>query len=194
MELDELLALLDIESSSEMKYFEQFADLIEEEQYIPLDTLIAFFELVDSDTLVDLIDGYFEETLNSVPDNENDFFTLLTNICTTLKTLAVSGEDDAVRVFSEEFYKFRSWYLFENRVLCTESIDGEEREVSPFTALTNYRAGCLTDEEYLLDFTEALDYPLDEYVVSLTSILEDDYGDGDLYGEDEDYRDRDDED
>ena len=191
MEPDELLALLDIESPSEIKYFEQFADLIEEEQYIPLDTLIFFFESADSDTVAELIDGYFEETLNSVPDNENELYTLLTNICTTLKALAVSGEVDAARVFSEEFYKFRSWYMFENRVLCIEPGEGVEREVSPFEALTNYRAGCLTDEEFELDFSESLDYPLDEYIVSLTDILEDNYGDGREYGEDEDYSDSD---
>ena len=191
VELDDLLALLGIDSPSEMVYFEQFADLMEEGQDIPLETLTAFTEGMETGALVELVDGYFEEIQNSVPDGEDELYMLFTNINTTLRTLAISGEDDAAHMFAEELYKFRTWYLFEDRVLCTDLEEGTDRDISPFAALTNYRAQGITGEEYILDFSDALDYPLDDYIVSLTSIIEDDYGNGDAYGEDEDYRDLD---
>ena len=194
MNLDELLMTLDIDSPQELLYFEQFADLIEEQNDIPYETLAALFAEMDQEVLSELIGSYFEDILVSVPDGEDELYILLTNICTTLQALAkgVAGEDDeAVRLFGEELYRFRSWYLFESFVYCTDLLEGEQTEISVYEALTNYRVQSHTGEDYSLDFSDALDYQLDEYIVSLGSIIEDNYGDGDTYGEDDDYRDPD---
>ena len=194
MNPDELMAALGIDSPQELVYFEQFADLMEEQHDIPYETLAALAIEMDSDVLSELIGYYFEDIMKAVPDGEDELYVLLTNICTTLQSLAKSlaGEDDdASRMFAEEFYKFRSWYVFESFVYCTDLIEGEQHEISIFEALTNYRVQSHTGEDYSFDFSEALDYQLDEYIVSLASIIEDNYGDGDTYGEDDDYRDPD---
>ena len=192
MDIDELLALLGIDTPSELAYFEQFADLIETPQDIPFETLSALFDDVEPDVLSELTEAYFEDIIKCVPDAEDELFTLLTNIGTTLKSLAGSGDDDAARAFTEELYRFRSWYLFDSCVFCTDLNEGTESDMGLMEALTNYRAQNFTDSDYVFDFNDALDYPLDEYIVSLDALLEDDYGDGDTYGEDEDYRDPDD--
>jgi len=189
MNLDELHALLDIKSPSEFVYFEQFADLMEEPQDIPAETLAELTEEMDGGTLNDLVTGYFEEVLKYVPDGEDELYTLLTNIGTTLGTLASQIESDTMGTFAEELYRFRTWYLFESRVLCTELNEGTENELSLFAALTNYRVQNISGEEYEFDFIDALDFPLEEYIVSMDSIMEDDYGDG-SYEEDDCYCDK----
>jgi len=179
MEFDELLNLLDIDSAAELVYFEQFAELIEHGNDIPYDTLVSLVEGMDPEALPELVEGYFEDIMKFVPDGESDLYTLLQNITTTLTTLSSAGEEDSARVFAEELYKFRSWYLFESTVLIKDLADDSEREIPLMEALTAYRAQNFTDEDYLFDFSDALDYSLDEYIVSLGSLA--DYGDDDDY-------------
>ena len=179
MEYDELLNLLDIDSAAELVYFEQFAELMEHDNDIPYETLILLVEGMDPEVLPELVEGYFEDVMKFVPDGESDLYTLLQNIATTLSTLSAASEEDSARVFAEELYKFRSWYLFDSTVLIKDLADDSEREIPLMEALTSYRAQNFTDEDYLFDFSDALDYSLDEYIVSLGSLAE--YGDGDDY-------------
>lgn len=187
MDFDELLALLDIETPSGLVYFEQFAELMETPQDIPFETLAALVEEMEPEILSELVEGYFEDILKFLPDGEDELYTLLLNISTTLKTLASGNEEDGGPAFTEELYKFRTWYLFDSRVLCTDQAAGTEREVALMEALTEYRAQNFTDDDLAFDFSEALDYPLDEYIVSLDALYDDDYDDRDDYDEDGDY-------
>ncbi|MDR3363801.1 MAG: hypothetical protein LBS91_02445 [Clostridiales Family XIII bacterium] len=191
MDFEELLALLDIDAPSDLVYFEQFADLMEQPRDIPPEALAKLIEGMEADVLSELTESYFEDILKFVPDDESELYTLLSNISTTLSALAQSAEDDAAQTYAEELFKFRAWYLIDSRVICTENSDGTEKEIPLMEALTNYRLQNFTHEDYSYDFSDARDYPLEEYIVSLGNLLEDDYGDGDIYGEDEDYRDMD---
>ena len=196
MDLEELLAILDIDSPSELVYFEQFTDLMEQPQEIPYETLAALIEGMDPETLAEMIEGYFDEIMKFVPDCEGELYTLLQNISTTLVSLAGATEDDSSHTFAEELYKFRSWYMFESTVLTKELAEGTEREIPLMEALTTYHVQNFTDDDFLFDFSDALDYHLDEYIVSLSSLAADSYDDGDEYDgsyeEDEDYHDPDD--
>jgi len=196
MDIDELLSLLDIDAPAELVYFEQFAELMEIPQDIPFDTLLTLIEGMDPDGLSELVEGYFEDIQKFVPDGEDDLYTLIHNIATTLTTLADGSEDDSARVFTEELYKFRSWYLFDSVVYVKDLAEDTEREVPLMEALTSCRVQNFTDDDYAFDFSGALDYRLDEYIVSLGALAEDSYDDGDEYDgsyeEDEDYRDHDD--
>ena len=185
MDLDELLSLLDAETPNEIVYFEQFADLMEEMQDIPYETLASLAEGMEPAVISELVGGYFEDILSFVPDGEEDLYMLLSNIGTTLQSIPVSS-DDASHLFAEELYKFRNWYLFEQCVLCTNLSELAEHEITLFEALTNYRAQSFSDDEYSFDFSEALDYPLDEYIVSLNSIISEE---GEYIEEDDEYDD-----
>jgi len=193
MDLDELLALLDIETPSGLVYFEQFADLMEEPLDIPFETLTALVEGMEPEVISELLEGYFDEILKSVPDGEDELYTLIMSIGGTLQTLSAGSEEDSMGVFAEELNKFRSWYLFEDCVICEDLSEGAEREIPLIEALTNIRAQNFTDEDFAFDFSGALDYQLDEYIVSLGAIIEDSYGNGDEEDEDDDYRDPDEE-
>ena len=187
MEIDELLAHLDIESPAELVYFEQFTELMELGNEIPYETLLSLIEGMDPDILTEMVEGYFEDIMKFVPDEEDELYTLLQNIATTLTSLSENTEEDSVNVFTEELYKFRSWYVFENSVLLKELADETEREIPLMEALTTYRVQNFTEDDYLFDFSDALNYQLDEYIVSLGSLSEDSYDDGDEYdGSDED--------
>ncbi|MDR1816158.1 MAG: hypothetical protein LBR00_05775 [Clostridiales Family XIII bacterium] len=195
MDFEELLQLLEIDAPSEFVYFEQFAELVEHEEDISADAIAQLAADTDSDSLSELVDAYFEDMLNFVPDEETEVYTLIQTIGTTLAGLAGSGgdgDDESAHLFAEELVKFRNWYLFEGRVRCTDRAEGEETEMSVYEALTNVRLQNLDGGDFTYDFTDALDYTLDEYVMSLTSLLEDDYGNGDDEDE-EDYHDPDDE-
>ena len=192
MDITELLEKLDIDSPSELVYFEQFADLMEDPEDISYDAISALTEGMEPSVLSELVGGYFEDIMQSVPDDEDDVYTLLHNIDTTLQTLASSGEDEPLRLFNEELYRFRSWYLFEPCVLCSNLTDGTEQEITLLEALANCRAKNFTDDDYDFDFTNALSFQLDEYIISLGALLEDGYGDGDSDEEMDDYLDQDD--
>jgi len=189
MGIEELLELLEIEHASELVYFEQFAELIENDADISLEAITSLVEDLEPEVLTELVGGYFEELLNSAPDDQPELFTLLQTIATTLSSLAQGSEDEELaHACAEEIYKFRNWFLYDGRVLATDVATGEESEQSVFEALANVRLQRHVDNEYSFDFEDALDYPLEEYIVSLASLMEDGYGDGDE-GEDADYMD-----
>jgi hypothetical protein len=178
MEYEELLSLLDIDSGKDLAYFEQYAELVECEDYIAPEALSQVFEEVESDTLAELTDSYFDELLESVPDDETDLYTLLQTIGRALSGLSLMPEhDEATASYADEFLKFRTWYAFESEVRC-EKIDPddatEEIVVSLMHALAMYRAQHLSDDEYVFDFSDALDYPIDEYAVMLENLPDED--------------------
>ena len=179
MDMDELLALIDIGKPSELIYFEQFADLMESPVDIPFETLSVLFEGMDHAVLAELTSGYFEDILQFVPDGEDELYTLLYNINTTLQSMAESGEDETLHLFAEELCRFRAFYLLEPSVLCINHTEGSEEEITLFEALTNYRSKNFTDDDFVFDFENALSYQLDEYIVSLGSLLNDGYGEDD---------------
>ncbi|MDR3306023.1 MAG: hypothetical protein LBS85_08400 [Clostridiales Family XIII bacterium] len=189
MNYDDLLELLELETPSELVYFEQYAELAECGEDISVEALSALAAGIEADILTELTEGYFEDMLKFVPDDEVDLYTLLSAISATLSTLAQNEDEESARLYADELFKFRAWYLFDGRVRCTDISEGTESEMTVMEALTNYRLQNFIEDDYHYDFSDALDYPLDEYIVSLSSIIEDDYGDGDTYGEDEDYRD-----
>ncbi|MDR0853691.1 MAG: hypothetical protein LBN34_04925 [Clostridiales Family XIII bacterium] len=183
MELDELLALLDVDSPAELVYFEQYADLMENENDIPVETLSALVEEMDSDVLSEITDNYFDDMLGFIPDDAAELYTLIHTVGTTLASLAKTGETDAedstLKMYAEELYKFRNWLLDEGICVCTNTSTEEVKELNILEALISYRVSNLTDEDYQYDFSGALDYPIDEYIISLSALAEDSYDDED---------------
>jgi hypothetical protein len=176
MNLQELLERLDIETPDRLEYFEQYAELAETNDYIPVDTLIEFFEDADADILRELTEAYFEEILSGVPDSGTELYLLITSIGRALSGLAGDAYDsedaDGQHSYAEEFFRFRRWYVEEPNVRC-----GAGR-LSVLEALATIRAGKLTghgdeggaEEEF--DFSDTLDYEIDEYAVSLSELLD----------------------
>ena len=177
MDLNELFEIVDIESAEDFKYFDNFAALMESDDYIPAEVMYELFAEVDTDVLSELTDNYFEDIMEGVPEEEAELFTLLDNIKRVLKGYAENTDDErSIVLFTDEVSSFRNWYNFDTDVECQSRKDGSTRTVPVREALVLYRIEKLKADEYQYDFSECLDYPLDEYVVSFMADVDGDTG------------------
>lgn len=177
MDLNELFEIVDIESAEDFKYFDNFAALMESDDYIPAEVMYELFAEVDTDVLSELTDNYFEDIMEGVPEEEAELFTLLDNIKRVLKGYAENTDDErSIVLFTDEVSRFRDWYNFDTDVECQSRKDGSTRTVPVRDTLVLYRIEKLKADEYQYDFSECLDYPLDEYVVSFMADVDGDTG------------------
>ncbi len=189
MDFDELLELLEIDSPDEFGYFEHFAALVECDEEIPYDLFYRILADVESDTLIDLTDNYFEDVLQEMPDDAIDIYTLLGTIRQALVGLAKNSTTREERIaYADELYKFRNWYIFDSEVHLKRLSDNAKRDVTVSEALSLYRLEKLNEDQYLYDFSDCLDYEIDEYAISIDAKLDEEYEeiieeDEDLYEE-----------
>jgi hypothetical protein len=181
MNYDELLELLDIENPDEFQYFEHLADLMECDQHVSYDALFELISQVDKPTLSELIENYFEEIADALPDEGTEAYTLLKSVALSLRGMLkpIEEEDDEYAnkqlvTFVEELERFRNWYTIDSTVQCTRKKDGITKEATFLEALVLARVEKLNDEAYSYGFDDGLDYQLDEYVISFGDVIEDD--------------------
>jgi len=173
MEYNELLELLDIETPQDFQYFENMAALIECEYQIPAHLIFKLFKEVNDDNAIEIIEEYFNDMLEGVPDSEGDIYSIIDNERTALCGLINSDEGDkAIRTLSEEIENFREWYVFDSKVYCTSRETGEESTESVRDALTMIRAEKFGGACYDYDFSQAANYQIDEFVFSIGSSFE----------------------
>ena len=156
MNYDELLKKLEIEDASEFANFEEFAILLECEEFIKYDDMQRVLVDVDEDVLAELIKSYFEEIAESLPDSATEsyiFFEMLVRVLTE-KLYDEKAE------FLEELYTFRRWYLFDSEV---EVVDKSgKRMLSFFDAITSHRAAKFVGAvDNVYKFDSALNYKID---------------------------------
>ena len=167
MTYNELLALLEIESPKEFAYFEHLAELLESAEEIEEAHFHTLLSAIPLPNLAELVEQYFEDILQGIPDDALDFYTLMTNIKNGVGGLC-QGEDslETRRQVAGELCRFRDWYALENGVLCRSQKDGIQTCVSICEALALYRLEKLGEEAYDYDFEGCSEYPLDEYVMT----------------------------
>jgi hypothetical protein len=187
MDIDELLAILEIETCEDFSFFEYYAVLVEEEREIPFDTLRALFSAVDTRVLAELTEGYFEETLTGVPGDQTEFYTLLDSVGRNMTRLARRAADRGLDIFTEEFLRFKQWYIFDRSVRCENKDNRAQSDASVCEALTLARLERLGDADYFFDFGDCMDYPLEELVCSIDELADEDgaYKDEDTDGTEE---------
>jgi len=165
MELDELMALLELDDPSEFEYFENFAEIAETDEELPEETLYALFTQTDPHTVSELIGNYFDEVQRAMPDDGTDAYILLDNISRSLAGLIVSEEERAKVYFSEELARFHRWYTRDSEVSCISQETGHEKILPLRDALTLARLEKLDGEPHGYDFTGCLDYEIDEFIM-----------------------------
>lgn len=185
MDFDELLELLEIDSPDEFGYFEHFAALVECDEEISYDLFFKILSEVDSDTLLDLTDNYFEDVQQAMPDDAIEVYTLLGTIRQALIGLAKNSASREERIaYVDELFKFRSWYIFDSIVHIKRISDHIKRDVTVSEALAFYRLEKLNEDQYRYDFSDCLDYDIDEYSISIDAKLDEEYEE--IIEEDED--------
>lgn len=168
MTKDVLYKLLDIESPEEFIYYDNMSALLEEETYIEVEHIAELFADVEADILMDLTDTYFEEFLKSIPDDENDLYVLVDQMRRMFR--GKIGEEitpDSAADIADEVMKFRKWYALDHLAYERNSC----KEDSVRDARFNVLAAKYTGEEFSYDFSNALDYEIDGYDVSVADML-----------------------
>ncbi|MGN0710779.1 MAG: hypothetical protein ACI4LO_03380 [Anaerovoracaceae bacterium] len=178
MDYNELLEMLDIEDASEFQYFEHFADLMECEEHIAYDALFELISQADKKSLNEIVENYFDEIAEGLPDDSTDAFTFLKSLSMSLRGMlrpVIKEEDEDGRslvAFVEELERFRNWYIIDSSIECTDKSTGKTEEKTFFEALILARTEKLSGEEYLYGFDQGLDFVLDDYVMSFGDALE----------------------
>ena len=155
------------------------ADLIESDEHIDYDALLKLFEEIDRDTAAELLDEYFNDITDGIPGDYSEMFSLLEQIRMELTGVVRSIADDdpeSVRNFTDRFYRFRNWYVYDTAVSVLEreeetGVLGREFEQSVRDAIATARAGRLSGEDYAFDFSQALDYDIDYYAMSFSDLI-----------------------
>lgn len=174
MDRDRLFAMLDIESGVDFQYFENFADLVECEEEIESDVIYDMLEDVDLKTFTEICESFFYDTLESVPGDQIDVYNLLETIKRALIGLAEAArkeEDNALLQLADELNKFRIWYSVELHAECKDVMTQKVSYMPVRDALANARMEKLNGDEYAYDFTEALQYELEEFIMTYADLV-----------------------
>ncbi len=175
MDRDELFTLLDIETGEDFQYFENFADFVENEGAIDSDAIYDLVTEIDMKTFAELCESYFYETLENVPGDQIDVYNLIENIKRVLVGLSEAvrkGEENADLKLTDEWNKFRIWYSADSEVECKNIASDEVHYVPVRDALVISRLEKLEGDEYRYDFTGALDYELEEFIMNYADMAD----------------------
>ena len=171
MEKEKLYEFLDIESPVDFEYFENIAALLECDEDISYDDMFELISQVDTETLIMLIDNYFEEISDYIPGESAEFYTLMEQIRLSLTGLARSSDEENVMAnLVEEIDRFRRWYSSESKVICTPIGSAYEEEQTLRDALYMSRLEKIDGDRYSYDFSQCIDYHLDEYIMSFADV------------------------
>jgi len=176
MDRDQLFALLDIETGSDFQYFENFADLVECEEEIQSDLIYELLGETDLKTFAEICESYFYETMESVPGDQIDLYQLLENIKRVLIGLSEAsrrGEDNALLQLADQINRFRVWYSAQPCVECKNLVNNDTVSFAVRDALANARLEKLNGGEYAYDFSDALHYELEEFMMTYADLVDD---------------------
>lgn len=172
MTKEELYELLDIETAEDFKYVENVAQYLECEDEIEFRDMAELIRDLDKDEAAGLFDDYFDEIMDFIPEAETEVYSLFTNIRRSLTGLLKNADEVSTEAkITEELERFRRWYSMESRVYLSSSDLNGEKEETLRDAIFDKRMESLGGDKYFYDFTEAMDYPLEEYVMTFGDMM-----------------------
>ena len=168
MNLTELLELIEIDEPADFEYVESFAEIVENDDEIPEEVLCELFRETDPETVSELIDSYFTE-IEEILEN-GDICELLETIKYSLMALIEDGDEQSIYRFGEELARFQIWYSFESQVIARELGEDQERVLCLRDAVTQKRMEKFEGEGYDYDFSECLDYEIEEFILDMAGV------------------------
>ncbi len=173
MNIDELREYLDLEEDGGLEYFENLADLLEFEEDIDFNVFYEILKVSNIEALRDLIDNYFEDLGEHLPPDAAEVYAIFSTLKLSLiGIIDTKDEDDLFRSMAEELYRFRQWYTVDSQVVCTNETNGKEMVMPICESIILHRSEAFGPAKYFYDFSRCLDYTVDEYVVSFSSLIE----------------------
>lgn len=169
MNLTQLLEMLELDEPADFEYVESFADIVENDEEIGEEALCELFAETDPETVSEIISHYFQDIIEVLEDEE--ICSLLEEIMYSLKAL-IEDEDDEQSLyrFGEELARFQTWYSFESAVYCVPVGEEDGRTLNLRDAVTQKRLEKIENEEYAFDFSECLDYEIEDYILDMASV------------------------
>ncbi len=162
MNLKEFLSALDMESPADLKYFEQFAELLECEEPVPYDFFYTALSQADAERLSDITKNYMDELTGALPDSEAELFTIIDAVQHKLLLLCKDLDaGDNRREYAEELYRFREWLRDPHLARCGGV------PCSVLDAVAELRCEKLGAGKADCDFTNALNYRLPDLTMPL---------------------------
>ena len=178
MDRDRFYERLDIEDGSQFVYFENFAELVEGEQLADQDLIYELLMEVDHQTFYELVENWFEDTMKAVPDDSIDMYTLLETIKRNLQGLTKAAEEEvkvdentASLQLSSELQRFIEWFSHSKNCTIDNYDTGVSSKISVRDAITENRVAQVTGDDVNFDFTEAVEYPIEEYIMTYGDII-----------------------
>ncbi len=168
MDYEKLLKMLDISEAEEFQYFENFADLVEASEEVQDEALYKLFAEVNTGEVAEIIENYFDDITNALPDESTDIYTLIETIKLALVGLlhAVENDETALVHFCDELNDFKTWYSNDSKVECKDIEGGKKEILCLRDALSLCRIERLEGDKYGYDFEHCLDYQINEYIMS----------------------------
>ena len=166
--------ILDINNPEEFTYYENFAAMIEADDYIESNLIKDLLKDLDMDTLLECSDNYFEEFLKAIPDDESNLYMTVESIKRAFSgMMAAELTTDEINVLADEIVRFRKWYVLDTLVF--DRIGGLELSVRD--ARYDIQAAKLLGEKTDYDFRLAYDYEVEGYDVRIADIIDEDIDD-----------------
>lgn len=175
MNYEKLLEYLELADAGEFEFFENLADLVEADMEIEPEAIYQLFDGADKEILSELFGNYFEDLLQSVPEEETALYTLLDSVKMALIGMCRNLEEEQDLVLlADEFYRFRNWYSMDSSVLVVtmEPAEIQETELPMRDALALVRLEKLGGEKYEYSFDGALDFEMDQYTMSFADLMQ----------------------
>lgn len=174
MTIEELYALLDLETGEDFQYFENLSDLIESNEDIDNDLIYKLLCDVDINTFAELTESYFYDVTESVPGDQIDVYNIIDNVKRVFVGLCEAAkieEEKALLSLADEIEKYRNWYHSPEKVEIRNLSNGDVKYVSVCDALTTSRLEKLESTEYAYDFNEVLNYEIEEYIMTYADLI-----------------------
>lgn len=172
MDRDKLYEILDIESPDEFEYYENLSALLEADEMIDSDLILALLKEIELEKLADMLESYFDEWNKVIPDELAELYVTIDTV-----KLSIMGNfneymtDEDYSSLAQAIYDFRRWYVLEDHVHDEES--GIELNVRD--ARYNLSASRFTGDECNYNFDDAYQYVGDSYSVKISDIIEAEY-------------------
>lgn len=172
MEYEALLNFLEMESPEDFEYFDHLSDLMELEEEIDYDSFFRILSQVTKETMTELLEHYFIDITEHMPDTTVEIHTLMDEIHRCLIGLArYLDSAEGRRAFVDELYRFRSWYALSGEVVIKNLASGRRFRVSVSEALATSRMEALGGDDYDYDFEDCLSYEPEEYSMTINEAM-----------------------
>ncbi len=174
MNVTKLLEYLELEDPCEFEFFENLADLVEADMEITSEAVYPILEAIDMELFSELLNNYFDDILNSIPEDALELYTLLDSVKMALIGMAKNlDEENDLVLLTDEFCRFRNWYSLDSMVWVTEleKKDSQETGIPLRDALTLVRMEQLGGEKYEYSFDDVLDFEMDQYTMTFADLV-----------------------